>query len=102
MSTTKNLHDVSANLFFVFAFLFIGAALAFRNQFHADAMIFLMRLLDIPFAFIGLLYGGSGLYLQVNEGKEDEGSVWGIIIFALCLLLFGAVVFVNFAFPSQL
>lgn len=102
MSTTKNLHDVSANLFFVFAFIFIAVALAFRNQFHPDAMIFLMRLLDIPFAFIALLYGGSGLYLQVNDGKEEGESVWGIIIFAFCLLLFGAVVFVNFAFHSQL
>lgn len=102
MSTTKSIHSVSANLFFLLAFVYVFLALAFRNDYNAGFMIFLMRLLDVPFAFIALLYGGSGLYLQVNEGKEDSGSVWGIIIFAICLLMFGAVVFVNFAFPSQL
>jgi len=102
MNTTKNLHDVSANLFFLLAFVFVAAALAFRNDFNASAAIFLMRVLDIPFAFVALLYGGSGLYLQINEGKEDAESAWSVVIFAVCLLLFGAVVFVNFAFPSQL
>ncbi len=102
MNTTKNLHNVSAFFFFLLAFTYVFAALAFRNDLMAGLMIFLMRLLDIPFAFIALLYGGSGLYLQINEGKEETGSAWGIVIFALCLILFGAVVFVNFAFPSQL
>jgi len=102
MNTTKNLHDVSANLFFLLAFIFVLAALAFRNGLYATNMIFLMRLLDIPFALIALIYGGSGLYLQINEGKEDSGSAWSIIIFAFCIILFSAVVFINFAFPSQL
>lgn len=102
MDTTKSLHNISANLFFLLAFVYVFAALAFRNDFMASFMIFLMRLLDIPFAFIALLYGGTGLYLQISEGKEETGSAWGIVIFAACLILFGAVIFVNFAFPSQL
>jgi len=102
MNTAKNIHNASADLFFILAFLYVFAALAFRNDFNASVMIFLMRLLDIPFAFIALLYGGSGLYLQINEGKEDTASAWSIIIFAFCLILFGAVVFMNFAFPSVL
>lgn len=102
MSTTKNLHDVSAGLFFILAFIYVFAALSFRNDFNAPLMIFLMRTLDIPFALVALLYGGSGLYLQINEGKDEGGSAWGYIIFALCIILFGAVVFVNFAFPSAL
>lgn len=100
MSTAKNIHSVSANFFFLIAFLYVIAALALRNDLYSGLMVFFMRLADIPLAFISLLYGGSGLYLQVNEGKEDGESAWSIIIFALCLLLFGAVVFVNFAFPS--
>lgn len=100
MNTAQNIHNASSDLFFILAFLYVFAALAFRNDFNAAAMIFLMRLLDIPFAFFALLYGGSGLYLQINEGKEDAASAWSIIIFAFCLILFGAVVFMNFAFPS--
>ena len=102
MNTTKNLHDVSAVLFFILAFAYVAVALTFRNDYMASLMIFLMRLLDIPFALSALLYGGSGLYLQINEGKENSESVWGYVIFAFSLLLFGLVIFINFAFPSQL
>ncbi len=102
MDTTKNLHDVSATVFFVLAFVYVVAALAFRNNFMSSFMVFLMRLLDIPFVMTALLYGGTGLSLQINEGKEDTGSVWNIIIFAACLILFGAVVFINFAFKSAM
>ncbi len=102
MDTTKKIHDVSASLFFLIVFAYLFAALAFRNGYWPSLMIFGMRLLDIPFAALSLLYGGSGLYLQINDAKEDSDSVWGILIFAICLVLFGAVVFVNLAFPSKL
>jgi hypothetical protein len=48
------------------------------------------------------MYGGSSLYLQLADEKEEGTSPWVMVIFALCLVLFGAVVFINFAFPSQL
>ena len=102
MSTTKNLHDVSAVFFFILAFAYMAVALAFRNDYMASLMIFLMRVLDIPFALSALMYGGSGLYLQINEGKENSESVWGYVIFAFSIILFGLVIFINFAFPSQL
>jgi uncharacterized RDD family membrane protein YckC len=102
MDTTKKIHDVSAALFFLLAFGYLFAALAFRNGYYPSLMIFGMRLLDIPFAALSLLYGGTGLHLQINEAKEDADSVWGILIFALCLVLFGIVVFMNLAFPSRL
>lgn len=102
MNTTKNIHDVSANFFFLLAFTYVFAALAFRNDYMATMMVFVMRLLDIPFAFVSLLYGGTGLYLQINEEQEETGSVWNILIFAGAIILFGFVVFINFAFPSQL
>ena len=102
MNNIKNLHDVSAIYFFILAFIYIFAALAFRNGFIPDIASIAMRVLDIPFAFIALMYGGSTLYLQIG-GKDDETlSPWIIVVFAISLLLFGAVVFVNFAFPSQL
>lgn len=101
METIKNIHSISANYFFLMAFLYVAAALAFRNHIYADAMLSGMRLMDIPFGFISLAYGGSGLYLQINDGG-DESSLWGIVIFALCLFLFAALIFVSFAFPSVL
>jgi hypothetical protein len=102
MNTAKNIHNVSANFFFILAFFYIFSALSLRNGYNVNLMIFLMRLFDTPLAFISLLYGGSGLYLQINEGKEGTASTWSIVIFALCLILFGGVLFINFAFPSVL
>ena len=102
METTKKIHEVSAALFFLLAFGYLFAAFSFRNDYWPSLMTFAMRLMDMPFAFIALLYGGTGLHLQINEAKEDSDSVWGIVIFAVCLVLFGAVVFVNLAFPSKL
>jgi len=76
--------------------------LAFRNGYLADFFLSIMRILDIPFAFIALMYGGTTLALQLNMEKEEGTSPWVIIIFAGGLLLFAGVVFVNFAFPSTL
>ncbi len=101
MNSLKNLHDVSAIYFFVLAFVYAIAALAFRNNLIVDPATLTMRILDIPFAFVALLYGGSALYLELNEG-EDTPTAWSIVVVAGCILLFGLVVFVNFAFPSRI
>jgi len=102
MSNAKNLHDVSAIYFFILAFIYVFAVLAFRNGVMIDIATTTMRIFDIPFAMVALMYGGSTLYMQVSEEDEEETSPWAMIIFAICLLLFGFVVFLNFAFPSQL
>jgi len=102
MNNVKNLHDVSAIYFFILAFTYIISALAFRNAFHADIIIIIMRILDIPFAMVSLIYGVTTLYLQINEKDDEEVSPWVMFIIALSILLFGLVVFVNFAFPGQL
>ncbi|MFH1012258.1 MAG: hypothetical protein V1760_00735 [Candidatus Peregrinibacteria bacterium] len=101
MDTSKNIHEVSAIFFFILAFSYVIAALAFRNDLMVPWATLFMRILDIPFALVALLYGGSTLYLQLNEGEENA-TPWSIIIIATCILLFGLVVFVNFAFPSQI
>lgn len=102
MNNIKNLHDVSAIYFFILASIYIISALAFRNAFHADIVMITMRILDIPFAMISLIYGVTTLYLQINEKNDEETSPWVMLIIALSILLFGLVVFVNFAFPGQL
>ncbi len=101
METTKKLHEVSAIYFFILGFIYIVAALAFRNELGGAWPIFFMKIFDIPFALISLLYGGTALYLELNENQETA-SPWSVVVIAACILLFGLVVFVNFAFPSKL
>jgi hypothetical protein len=104
MDKIKSLHSVSSVYFFILAFAYVVMVLAFRNGFMADFFLALMRILDIPFAFVSLLYGGTTLALQMNVGRDEESrtSSWAIIIFLIALVLFAGVVFVNFTFPSQL
>ena len=102
MSKIKNLHDVSATYFFILAFIYVFAVLAFRNGFMVDIVTLAMRILDMPFAMVALMYGGSTLYLQISNEDDETTSPWVMVIFAACLILFGLVVFLNFAFPSQL
>lgn len=99
----KNLHSIASVYFFVFALAYAGMALAFRNGFWAEFFLDIMRLLEVPFAFVSLLYGFSTLALQISGSRvKDNGiSPWILVILVVCLLLFGAVLFVNFAFPSQ-
>lgn len=104
MDKIKSLHDVSAFYFFVLAFAYVVMVLAFRNDYMADFFLAIMRIMDIPFAFVSLLYGFSTLAIQINSsGDEDVGvNPWILVVLVFCLILFGAVVFVNFAFPPQL
>ena len=104
MNNVKNLHDVSAVYFFILAFIYVFAALAFRNGFFVDIASIALRILDMPFAMVALMYGASTLYMQIGEeeGEEDTTNPWVMVIFAVSLILFGFVVFLNFAFPSQL
>ena len=100
MGKIKNLHDVSALYFFFFAFLYIFMVLAFRNGLWADFFLSLMQILDMPFAFVSLMYGGTTLALQLDLEREEGVSPWVLVIFAGCLLLFSVVAFANFAFPA--
>lgn len=100
MQTIRNLHDVGAFLFFVFGFYFILLVLLFRNDWYSSQALLLMRLSDIPFASVALIYGGTGLYLQLEPKDDEMTSPWGVIILAGCLILFASVLFLNFAFPT--
>ncbi len=103
MNKIKSLHSVSSAYFFALALTYVVMVLAFRNGYMAEFFLALMRIMDIPFAFVSLLYGGSTLALQINMGVDEEGgsSPWTMAVLAVCLILFGIVVFINFAFPSQ-
>jgi len=103
MDKIKSLHSVSSFYFFVFALAYVVMALAFRNEFMPDLTFSLMRILDVPFAFVSLLYGFSTLAMQMSVARdEEEGlSPWILVVLVICLLLFGLVLFANFAFPSQ-
>ncbi len=104
MEKLKNLQDVSSFYFFVLAFLYIVMVLSIRNGFMTDVNLSMMRILDMPFALVGLLYGGSTLALQLSfdDMGEAKESAWTRGIFIGVFVLFGLVLLMNVAFPAQI
>lgn len=100
MNNLKNLNVVSATFFFLLAFLYVASAYLIRNGLYGDFALFFIRIADMPFLLVSLLYGASTLLLDLDEPKED--SPWTTIIFASCLVIFGLAVFLNFGLPSKI
>lgn len=104
MEKIKDLHDASSFWFFVMAFFYVAMVLGLRNGYLVDFFLSWMRILDLPFALVALLYGGTALSLQLGYGKGEEtkNSGWMLIIFTACLLLFSVLILINFGFPATI
>lgn len=102
MEKIKTLHDASSFWFFVTAFLYVAMVLALRNGYLVDFILGIMRILDMPFAFVSLLYGISTLLLQLEYDGEGEvkNTGWFLAICIVGMLLFAIVAFMNFAMPA--
>lgn len=100
MEKIKNLHDISSFFFFVMAFGYVTMILALRNAYFSDFFLALMRILDLPFAFVALLYGASTLAMQLKTDQEGniQNSAWLISIGIGALVLFAVVAVMNFGF----
>lgn len=101
MDTLKNLNYVSAFFFFVFAGGYVAMALLLRNEFMPETLLNLMRLLDLPAAFVALAYGGSALSLQVSQGREKP-SRWVMLIAFVCIGLLTTLTVIQLTFPGQI
>ncbi len=95
----KNLQTVSGYFFFgIGSAYFLLALFAYNKMFFPQSQI-LFNVFDLPFAFVALLYGGSSLWITLDESKIKSSFpkfillFWGVVIFA-------AIVVVNFMFPD--
>lgn len=101
MQTLKNLNQISAFFFFVFAGGYIAMALLLRNGVMSETFLNLMFLLDLPAAFVALLYGGTSMGLQISQGREKP-SPWIMLVAFLGLGLLTALVLVQLMVPGQI
>jgi len=104
MEKLKNLQDVSSFYFFVLAFLYIAMVLSIRNGFLPDVNVSLMRILDMPFALVALLYGGTSLALQLSFDEQGQlkDKSWTKVIFVGVFILFVAVALMNLVSAPQI
>lgn len=101
MDTLKTLHKIGAFFFFVLGFLYVAMALMLRNAFMPETMFNLIRLLDLPLAFVALLYGGSTLALHINQNRETL-SPWTMVIATICVGLLTTLVVIQVTVPGQI
>lgn len=98
MDFVKDIHRVGMPMFLFLVLFYVVAGLLFRNGYFQPELLLWMRLLDMPFALVGLVYGVSGLYLQLNQHKSHP--TWSAVFIGMAIILFVVVVFLNLAFPT--
>lgn len=76
---TRYLHSLSAVLFYLLGLSFFAAyTLSFNNIIAAPAKQW-MHSMDLPLLLVGLLYGGTSVYLSLTaERKGSSGLAWTI------------------------
>jgi len=107
MKFLNNLHAVTEFLFFLLGGLLLFAFVLLRNNFFVfEAEIFL-RLADIPFAMICILFASTSIrlsltydFIRKNPDKEPNMPMLDISLIVIGLVLFTLVLFVNFAFKD--
>ena len=88
------IHKLSGFLFYLFGGSFFLAFMLQYNQISTFGGWWL-KVADLPLALVGVLYGGSSLYLSVKPRGKDSSSLKIIIAIPLSLL-FVSLVVMNF------
>ena len=81
------LHRLSGILFYLLGGSFF---LAFMLQYNEIGIFggWWLRVADLPLALVGILYGGSSLYLSVKPKNKDSKILMSIIGIPLIMIFF--------------
>lgn len=85
------MHKLSGILFYVLGTSFFLAYLLFQNGLYAPWPEWWLSVGDLPLLLIGMLYGGSSLYLSVAQPKVKSTAL------ALCIIVPLAALFIAIA-----
>ncbi len=110
MKFLRNLHTASELLFFIIGSAMLIAYLFYKNNFYSYSSEIFLRLADIPFALVGILFALTSLRISVNEQlssfdqkKKDElveAPMVDAVLIIISFILFLTVLFMNFAVPD--
>lgn len=111
MKFLRNLHSASEILFFLLGGAYLVAYIFYRNNFYVYPAEIYIRLADIPFAFICIIFAATGLRMSFNhqlstfeEKRNDQyidAPLLDAFLFIFGLILFMMVLFMNFTFLDQ-
>lgn len=92
VKTASHLQKVSLIFFFVLGLLqILGGIWSAQGEYLPTSLI-VHRILDIPFAITGLIYGFSTIHHQ--KGATHQ-KTWGIVFLVITLLVFTLLIGIN-------
>ena len=99
MKSIDNIKKVSLGFFLVLGFAHILTTVLITNGIELKYMIILSKLIAVPFAVTGLLYGFASLRLLLTKPDTDHRTL-DIILASVTGLIFIGLLVINFAFPN--
>ncbi len=97
MSSMDALRRASAFLFYLLGVLLIVTVLLVRRDMMPASLYPAVNSLDLPLLLVGMLFGGSSLYVSLTKGRTS--IVLLIVIFLPLAALFGFFCYLNFVPP---
>lgn len=97
----KNLQTVSGVFFFCLGAIYFLLALVTYNQQFLPTSQILFNILDLPFALVALLYGGSSLWTALDE-HQAQTTLSKTLILGLGIVIFSTLLVINFAFTDAI
>ena len=98
MKTAENLKKVSLVLFIVIGIIHIVSGLMFTNGYLLPMSLIVNRILDIPFAMLGVIYAFMSIYTNIDEKSR---KVAGMVFLGISLLVFVFLIYINLFIPDK-
>ncbi len=94
---TKNIQEVSGYFFFSIGIIYFLLALFVYNKVYLPKSYILFNIIDIPFAFVSLLYVSTSICLYLDKSIYKN---YKILIFITACLLLGIIIYINIVLPD--
>jgi hypothetical protein len=98
MKTAENIKKVALAFFIVLGLSHIVSGLMFSNNYLMPTSLIVNRILDIPFAMSALIYGLATIYTGLGD---DKHRLLNIVFILFSVLVFLALVYINFLIPDK-
>ena len=98
MNQLKNIRTVAGLFFYFFGFLIFSLIFLIHNHFYGELPVIILKIVNLPFVLVSLLYGLSGLRISLGEDVQSD-MIDAILIF-IGVFAFVFVVYLDFAFKD--
>lgn len=97
--TIQNIKKVSLVFFILTGLLHLGSSIFIANQLFQKQAFILTKIMDIPFAITGLIYGLASLRLTLTN-PEHEHKILDISLICVIILVLLGLIGINFLLPD--